>query len=409
MLLIPYGTDAPIYHRPVATIGLIVANVLLIALPGDIARPWMLTLGGSLHPEQWLTHAFLHQGLGQLIGDMVFLWIFGLIVEGKAGAWWTLAAYVLVAMIHGAALQMMWPGLTEPLKTSGAAAPIFGLAGMAMIWAPLNSISSLWIGRGLFMWYMETFEIPIALYVAGNVTWDIVSMLLRHIFGPRFFAEGLGDASGVVLGAILGSILLKSRWVDCENWDAFAVLTRRAGRVEAEKKKTRRRGPRSAALRERFAARSSAKTSSRADRDEVGESPRREKLSGAEKVAEKVNLGEIDAALRLYDKTSKAVPFWPSERELMDLIKRFHARGAVIDSIPLMRDYCRRYPDTADRIRLKLAQILIRDHERPTLALRILAELPERLPPSLEPLRRDLTQKAEAMLEDGVLELEGEE
>ena len=75
-----------------------------------------------------------------------------------------------------------------------------------------------------------------------------------------------------------------------------------------------------------------------------------------------------------------------------------------------MRDYCRNHPATADWVRLKLAQILIRDREHPTHALRVLEEIGEgTLPASLESVRLALAGQARLMIEDGVLELEGED
>src|SRR5262245_50368908 len=128
-MFIPYGTDAPIYHWPFATVGLIVVNVVLffavpvfqpppsttitieepegdldpdMALDGDshhdeatkkilsaLSPSWYsrqglsLWLGQGLHPSQWLTHNFLHAGLIHLIGNMIFLWAYGIVVEGK--------------------------------------------------------------------------------------------------------------------------------------------------------------------------------------------------------------------------------------------------------------------------------------------------------------------------------------
>ncbi len=86
-MILPWGTDAPIYHRPVATIGVIVVNVLIfVAFPSPLHEDWMLELGGGIHPLQWLSNIFMHLGLGHLLGNMLFLWAFGIIVEGKLGA-----------------------------------------------------------------------------------------------------------------------------------------------------------------------------------------------------------------------------------------------------------------------------------------------------------------------------------
>ena len=39
----------------------------------------------------------------------------------------------------------------------------------------------------------------------------------------------LDHTFGAILGMIVGAAMLKLGWVDCENWDLFAVLERRAG------------------------------------------------------------------------------------------------------------------------------------------------------------------------------------
>jgi hypothetical protein len=87
-----------------------------------------------------------------------------------------------------------------------------------------------------------------------------------------------------------------------------------------------------------------------------------------------------------------------------------HARKAEADSIPLLRDYCRKHAEVPPRIRLKLAQILIRVRQRPTEALRVLGALDlGSLPPDLETTRLKLEHQAVTMQEDGVLELEGDD
>ena len=64
-MLIPWGTDAPIYHKPFATVGLIVVNVLVFILfPSPSHEDWTLVLGEGLHPFQWVTNIFMHLGSG---------------------------------------------------------------------------------------------------------------------------------------------------------------------------------------------------------------------------------------------------------------------------------------------------------------------------------------------------------
>ncbi len=77
-MLIPLGTDAPLYHFPYATIGLIAVNVVCFAVTGfgmdpDAVRPWLLHHGPGVSPWEWFTSAFAHAGWTHLIGNMLFL------------------------------------------------------------------------------------------------------------------------------------------------------------------------------------------------------------------------------------------------------------------------------------------------------------------------------------------------
>ncbi len=62
------------------------------------------------------THNFLHYGLGHLAGNMLFLWAFGIVVEGKLGPIKYLLTYLAIGTLHGACLQLL---LTEPRGPTG--------------------------------------------------------------------------------------------------------------------------------------------------------------------------------------------------------------------------------------------------------------------------------------------------
>src|SRR5262245_31564630 len=107
-MIIPLGSDAPLYHRPFATIALIAINVLVyLVLPKDAYEGYVLVLGHGVHPVQWLTNNFLHTGVFHLAGNMIFLWTFGLVVEGKLGWWRFTLVYVLLGVLESGAMQML--------------------------------------------------------------------------------------------------------------------------------------------------------------------------------------------------------------------------------------------------------------------------------------------------------------
>jgi hypothetical protein len=60
-MFLPYSTDAPIYYWPIATIGLIVVNVVIF---------FAVLFGGIQNPEDWV-----------LVNQIkMFYWVFGFIM-----------------------------------------------------------------------------------------------------------------------------------------------------------------------------------------------------------------------------------------------------------------------------------------------------------------------------------------
>ncbi len=109
-MLVPYNTDAPIYHFPAATIGLIAVNTLVFIVtlqadPQNVA-PWILQFGAGLHPLQWVSNIFLHAGFLHILGNMFYLWGFGLVVEGKLGWWRFLLVYLAIGAISSGMEQV---------------------------------------------------------------------------------------------------------------------------------------------------------------------------------------------------------------------------------------------------------------------------------------------------------------
>lgn len=112
-MLIPYSTDAPLYHLPIATVALLVVNVVAFVPVATLGAadfeqhivPWMLSHGDGLHPLQWIASNFIHGGVLHLLGNMFSLWAFGLVVEGKIGWWRFLLAYFGIGFVQCALEQ----------------------------------------------------------------------------------------------------------------------------------------------------------------------------------------------------------------------------------------------------------------------------------------------------------------
>ncbi len=156
-MLIPWTAETWLDRYPWATIGLIAVNSAVFFATGmgsaEGIVAWGLEFGNGLHPLQWVTSFFMHANIAHLVGNMLFLWVFGMIVEARLGWYRFLAAYLALGISAAAAAQMMTFWFDQGFAV-GASAAIFALLGMALIWAPDTEIECHWIvgGFGYMRW-----------------------------------------------------------------------------------------------------------------------------------------------------------------------------------------------------------------------------------------------------------------
>jgi membrane associated rhomboid family serine protease len=398
-MFIPWGTDAPIYHWPWMTVVLIVTNFLVffgvMNLPEETVTPLLLAHGQGLHPLQWLTSNFIHANFEHLIGNMMFLWAFALVVEGKLGAFPFLGVYLGLGITQCGLEQALTLGMEEG-ASFGASAIIYGVMTMALVWAPKNDLNCI----AFFRFAPWAFEVPILVFALLYLALEGILVL----FTGFALSSALLHLSGAALGFVLATVMVKKDWVDCENWDLFAVMQGRQGRSTREAAR-QRHAPAPAPVAKKKAKASRAGRASDAPRSMEDQS-----AAALRRLRGHLDAGETEAAFGCYDKAVRTIPGWqPPGPDWLALIKALNVAKLWPASVSVMEAYLRRAPDPTARVRLKLAQILIREQQRPAHALRVLAEIPETgLPATLAPLRAELTRQAEQMREEGVLELEGE-
>ena len=235
LLYVPYGTDAPIYRIPIITIVMIVINVLVyVIFTQEQIEPYMLAMGAGLHPIQWLTTNFLHGSFFHLLFNMLFLWVFGPVVEGRLGYYKMLILYLGIAIFFGLTVQIMTLG-QEPGLRLGASGVIFGLAAMSLVWAPESKVHGIII-FWFFRWgrVIDT-ETEIGIIVGF---FAVLQVLWSCLFGSGLIGE-LGHITGAIIGLIVAIVLLKMKIVDCEYKDIISVYTGAKERAEIEEEKQR--------------------------------------------------------------------------------------------------------------------------------------------------------------------------
>jgi len=223
--VIPLRDRNPTRRTPVVTYALIVACFVVFAIElsislsgGDAALERFFDQWGAvpskisaaLQGGDYLSQAlattvtsqFLHGGWLHIIGNMLFLWIFGNNVEDRLGRLPFLAFYLLGGI--AAALTQVWidPASQAPLVgASGAIAAVLGV--YVVLWPGARILSLVFLGI-----FYQLLEVP-ALIVLGY--WFVLQLLNGATSlgaqtaesGVAFFAHIGGFLAGAAVGLVV--------------------------------------------------------------------------------------------------------------------------------------------------------------------------------------------------------------
>lgn len=483
-MFIPYNTDAPIYHVPYATIGLIVINsILFLAVPEElkstdvpvpdaflaglmdeepdnagpkfdaadfadpdaengqiddfdfvpgedgmllVEAPWntlALEYGRGLKPWQWTTSIFMHADIMHLIGNMIFLWAFGLVVEGKVGPLIFLLLYLGIGVSQSGVEQVLMY-FAQGGGSVGASAAIFGLLGIAMIWAPSNGFDVFWT----FGFRFGTIEIPIMVFgfiqfafefIGVAISGGTMSSSVLHLMG---FAIGLGA----------GFVWLARGWVDCEGWDIIHVwkgdeggrrqheqrddeadaLVRRtfSGRRSETPKPVGKRQPSFSSENHKFnTADDPDQLASNLFGEADAKSTADETVTAAnldEFVLQRCNEQQYDVALKLIANREKETGASDlSQPILAALIRGLLSQKALDKAAPLMEEHARRFSVGRVSMLLNLAKSLLH-LERPKRAQRALRAARDlEMDDKAKRQWKALVAHSKKMIDEGTIEL----
>jgi len=212
-LFLPLKDDNPTNTFPFVTVALILANCfvfyhqLTLSLPAAQkfifqwgAIPYQIVHGEVLYGKglfpPFLTlfsSMFLHGGFLHLIGNMLYLWIFGNNIEDTLGHFRFLLFYLLTGL--GAALTQVFSDPQSTTPMIGASGAVAGVLGAYLLLFPHARILTLMF---IFV-FIRMIRIP-ALIVLGF--WFLVQLLsVTSGFetGVAFFAHIGGFVAGLIL------------------------------------------------------------------------------------------------------------------------------------------------------------------------------------------------------------------
>jgi hypothetical protein len=151
---------------------------------------------------------WLHGGIMHLLGNMLFLWIFGNAICAKIGNIRYIGAYIGLGLLAGISHLVFAGG-----SVLGASGAINGIVGMFLVLFPQNEITCYWI---FFMFGGFAKEINV------SSAWMILFWLVFDIWGAMsgggqvaYFAHLGGFAGGVVLAILM----LKFKMLTTERYE----------------------------------------------------------------------------------------------------------------------------------------------------------------------------------------------
>ena len=152
-------------------------------------------------------HMWLHGGIFHLIGNLIFLRLFGNAICAKIGNRIYLPLFVLFGLAAAISHLIFIGG---PML--GASGAINGIVGMFLVFFPENEVSCLWI------WF------PLGKRFSLSSYWMIGTWFLFDIYGAISSAGTGGVAyfahlGGFATGAAIAVVMLKMRWVTMETYE----------------------------------------------------------------------------------------------------------------------------------------------------------------------------------------------
>jgi len=206
-MFLPYNVDVPMRQYPIANWAVITATcaVSLWLLTLESYPAWALNTPGSFSIVSILGSLFAHAGPIHLIGNMIFLFVFGNAVNAKLGHLPFLALYFVVGLVEG--VVWSWLGSAPSLGASGA---IMGVVGAFLVFYPRNDVS---VGYWFAFFAHGSFSVSACWVVAAYVAFDIWGLATGGSGGVAYLSHVTGALTGfgLALGAAAAGLFPSER------------------------------------------------------------------------------------------------------------------------------------------------------------------------------------------------------
>jgi len=229
LLFIPIRTDSPVRRVPRVNHALIALSIVVYLMTDVFSGVFSIDTDHSLRQRcmiwptdlrlfQFFTYQFLHGDFWHLVGNMLFLWVFGNSVNSKMGNVPYLLFYLACGVFAGVGFAL---GSENPCI--GASGAIAGITTAYLVLFPRSGVT-------VFYWlwfYIGTMHIQALLLIGLKIIlWD-------NILSPRL-SSGMGvdtvaysaHIAGYLFGFVVCSVMLLVRALPRDQYDIIALAKR---------------------------------------------------------------------------------------------------------------------------------------------------------------------------------------
>ena len=373
-MLIPFGTDRPL-HRPSFMTPLLIGVNIAVFLAHAIAERVMdpqdfqrllsplLVSGPNFRPWQLVTYAFLHAGWKHLLGNMLFLWVFGPNVEDRLTRWGFLAFYLVGGAVAGGA-----HALFEANPALGASGAVAAVTGAYIVLFPHTRIKCL-----LFFIIIGIYQIPAWFFIAFAIAKDLVFAGFAND-NVAYIAH----IGGYAFGILVSLVLLWRHVLSREPYDLFTI-GRQAYRRRQLREATHRYQARPGMPERRPANRRSAPGTAASLPEAPADGPAAHARAAIAALLAQDKLVEAASAYKQLVEEHAATPAMCTlgRRHQLDIANHFFSVGEFEAASYAYQRFLDTYPRDAEspRVRLILGLINARYLNDPVRARQLLAGL----------------------------------
>jgi len=225
MLIIPIRTESDSHNMPMVNYMLIGANLLMFFVFNEgffgnattgVREQYLVFHSDAPTLLQFFSYQFLHADISHLLGNMLFLWVFGNGVNAKMGDWPYLFFYLGGGVFAAWGYAALQPGYFQLIGASGAIAAVT-TAYLALF--PRSRVTVL-----VWFFFIHFFELPAMIIIGVKIIlWD--NIVATALSGPSNVAHQ-AHIAGYVFGFVGALLLLFVRALPRDQYDILALWKR---------------------------------------------------------------------------------------------------------------------------------------------------------------------------------------